>query len=324
MSNPSQPSFVWQIYCHDLEPNASLFGTEKACEPIHIQMNQTDWHLVVVNSTPVPVSGATAKVSVYNLDGTLGYTNSQPVKAAPDVATDLGEIAFPTAISTVHFVKLDLADSKGKVISTNFYWRTSATPAPLPTFGFRRPAGAAPPAAGAAGAPPVPFVPTPEQIAAYRALQNAPPTPEAIWESAGDDFSALNDLPTVALNIQAQRHDTRDGNVELTVTVSNTTKSIALMAHLQLRKATSGDRVLPVFYSDNYISLVPGESRTITITAAKSDLGGEAPQIAVDGWNVTAAPTASDVAIVPNTEAIVHQTLAVDATQTFGVPVATQ
>src|SRR5271169_7069989 len=49
MSNPAQPSFVWQLYSHDLEPNASLFAVRKACEPIHVQMNQTDWHLMVIN-----------------------------------------------------------------------------------------------------------------------------------------------------------------------------------------------------------------------------------------------------------------------------------
>ena len=29
-----------------------LFAARKACEPVHIQMNQSDWHLMVVNNTP--------------------------------------------------------------------------------------------------------------------------------------------------------------------------------------------------------------------------------------------------------------------------------
>jgi len=45
--------------------------------------------------------------------------------------------------------------------------------------------------------------------------------------------------------------------------------------------------VLPVYYSDNYISLLPGESRTIAIEAGLPDLGGGSPLIVVDGWNVT-------------------------------------
>ena len=47
----------------------------------------------------------------------------------------------------------------------------------------------------------------------------------------------------------------------VTVTLHNPGKSVALMVHLQLRRRRSGERVLPVYASDNYISLVPGESR---------------------------------------------------------------
>ena len=57
MSNPSQPSFVWQLYSWDLEPNASLFATRRACEPVHVQMNETDGHVLVVNNTPRALSG---------------------------------------------------------------------------------------------------------------------------------------------------------------------------------------------------------------------------------------------------------------------------
>jgi hypothetical protein len=39
MSNPAQPSFVWQLYHYDLEPNASLFAVRKAGEMVHIQFN---------------------------------------------------------------------------------------------------------------------------------------------------------------------------------------------------------------------------------------------------------------------------------------------
>ena len=75
------------------------------------------------------------------------------------------------------------------------------------------------------------------------------------------------------------------------------------MAHVQLRRK-SGERVLPVFYSDNYVSLVPGESKTIDIDAAERDFHGESALIVVDGWNVTVAPASFPVAsIKPNLDA---------------------
>jgi len=257
MSSPAQPSFVWQLYSHDLEPNGSLYGTRKACEPVHIMMNQADWHVMVVNNTAEPLRRVTARTTVYNLDGSLQYTHSDAATAAPSAATDLGAIAFSNGLSAVHFVKLDLLDGKGRLLSDNFYWRAAT--------------------------------------------------------GDEDNFQALNALPTVALDIQATRHDT-GGKCIMDVVLRNPSQTIALMSHLQLRKARSGQRVLPVFYSDNYLSLLPGDRKTITVEAATSDLDGDAPMLAVDGWNVTVNPMSASgsraVAVAPNMEAQVRATAA--------------
>ena len=251
MSNPSQPSFVWQLYSWDLEPNASLFATRRACEPVHVQMNQTDGHVIVVNNTARALAGVTARTSVYNLNGSLAYTHSSTLTAAPSAATDTGAVAFPTALSPVHFVKTELRDAGHKLLSDNFYWRSD------------------------------------------------PAHP--------DDLQALDTLPTVTLTATAARHDVGP-KCFLTVALHNPSKSVALMAHLQLRKARSNTRVLPVFYSDNYVSLLPGEGKTLTVEAQTSDLGGQSPVLAVDGWNVTVKPTAttvvSAVRVVPNAGAL--------------------
>ena len=246
MSNPAQPSFVWQIYHYDLEPMSSYFGVMHASEMVHIQFNQANGDLQVINNLPTALTGATAHVAIYNLDGTLADEHSLPVTAEPEAATNLGKVEFPAAVSEVHFLKLDLTDSTGKVISTNFYWQA-----------------------------------TPEHP---------------------DDFTSLNQLPMVALEAKAETKDV-NGDRVVTVTLKNPTKSIALMAHVQLRRK-SGERVLPVYYSDNYVSLTPGASRTITITAAVGDFKGEDALLDVDGWNVTVKPaTFTGVAVAPNLEA---------------------
>jgi beta-mannosidase len=89
----------------------------------------------------------------------------------------------------------------------------------------------------------------------------------------------------------------------VTVHVKNSSAAIAVMAHLQLHKKASGGRVLPVFYADNYISLVPGESRMVTIQAATKDLGGEAPLLLVDGFNVKVRPVEGEVTVRSNENA---------------------
>ena len=58
----------------------------------------------------------------------------------------------------------------------------------------------------------------------------------------------------------------------------------ALMLRLKLVSGRDGEMVLPVIYSDNYFSLMPGEKRVIDIEAAPEDLRGEA-RLEVTGFN---------------------------------------
>ena len=127
MSNPAQPSFVWQIYHYDLEPMASYFAVMHASELVHIQFNQADGHVQVINNLPAAVKNATARISIYNLDGSLVAQHRINLTAQPDLAADLGPVEFPASVSAVHFIKLDLFNAQGKLISTNFYWRALPT-----------------------------------------------------------------------------------------------------------------------------------------------------------------------------------------------------
>lgn len=249
MSNPAQPSFVWQIYHHDLEPNSALFAAKEACEPVHIMMNEKTGNLMVINNHPEELSGAKAHITIYKLDSSVASEKDVDVKAAPSAATDLGPIELPDNLSPVYFVKLQLHDANGKLMSDNFYWHDQEHP---------------------------------------------------------DDLQDLNKLPTVAIDAKVARHDA-DGKCLLDVTLHNPGSQIAVMAHLQLRRQQSGERVLPVYYTDNYVSLTPGESKTITIEAATPDLKREKPLIVVDGWNIAVNPVSShDAAVALNENAQVN------------------
>ncbi|MFZ0338016.1 MAG: sugar-binding domain-containing protein [Terracidiphilus sp.] len=277
MSDPAQPSFVWQLYHYDLEPNASLFAVMHASEMVHIQLNQANGQVQVINNQPDPVTNAVARVDVYNLDGSLVFEHETKLTAAPDAATNLGTVDFPAHPSAVHFLKLALRDAAGELLSSNFYWL---------------------------GTPDHP-----------------------------DDLTALNNLPTVTLTATAEELEGKiAGQRLLAITLHNPTNSIALMAHVQLRRKSgapgdgslslgwkSGERVLPVFYSDNYVTLLPDETKTIAIEAAQSDFNGEDPLIVVDGWNVTVAPASfGPVSVAPNVDA------QPDHWPTTGLPFATE
>ncbi len=247
MSAPAQPSFVWQLYHYDLEPMSSLFAVMHASELVHIQFNEANGDLQVINNLPEAAKDLVANVAVYNLDGTLAYEQKTKVTAEPFVATNLRPINFPPTVSPVHFIKVDLFDAREKLLSTNFYWHA----------------------------------------------QREHP----------DDFTGLNKMPAVKLEATVASADA-NGKRTVTVTLHNSSKNVALMAHLQIRREKSGERVLPVYYSDNYVSLVGGETRTIMAEADLSQFKDEDVLVVVDGWNVTVAPaTATGVRVETNLEA---------------------
>jgi len=63
---------------------------------------------------------------------------------------------------------------------------------------------------------------------------------------------------------------------------------LAFAVNPKILKLSSKDPVLPVFWEDNYISLLPNEKRMVQVEFTLKDLGGEKPLLKVDGWNVIA------------------------------------
>ena len=123
------------------------------------------------------------------------------------------------------------------------------------------------------------------------------------WQHVSQDqLDGLENLSTVTLDAEASAHANGDKTM-ITVTLHNNSQHVALLSHLQLHQKKSGRRVLPVFYSDNYISLVPGESSTVTIEAATKDLQGDEPLIEVDGYNIDVKPVDGPVSIALNLNA---------------------
>jgi len=68
------------------------------------------------------------------------------------------------------------------------------------------------------------------------------------------------------------------------VTLSNAAGNpVAFFNRVALINSNNNERILPSFYDDNYVSILPGESKTITVeyTGKQSNLAVE-----VYGWNV--------------------------------------
>ena len=75
------------------------------------------------------------------------------------------------------------------------------------------------------------------------------------------DYKALNSLPQANISVTA----TPVANGKGVLKLKNESNTVAFANRLRLLDAETGDRILPVIMSDNYITMLPGAEREITI-----------------------------------------------------------
>jgi exo-1,4-beta-D-glucosaminidase len=145
------------------------------------------------------------------------------------------------AQSTTTFLRLELGDARGKLVSENFYW----IPAKLARLAWDK----------------TTYVNTPAVSFA--------------------DMRDLASLPRVPVEWSARRKKEPD---EVAVDVRNSGKSVAFFLHLRAVKAGTDEELVPVFWDDNFISLMPGDSRALMVKVPADTR--ETIEIKLDGWNV--------------------------------------
>jgi hypothetical protein len=103
------------------------------------------------------------------------------------------------------------------------------------------------------------------------------------WQ--GRDEASLQALGTLTPQpVHMQAHSTQAaGETAVRVSLVNAGRAPALAAKLTLVDET-GQRILPAFYTDNYVSLLPGETREIEIRYQGRSRGSA--RINLRGWNV--------------------------------------
>lgn len=248
MLNNAWPSMIWHLYDYYLQPAGGYFGAKKACEPLHVMYSYDDRSVVVVNSRYNDVSNLTAAAEVYDLDLHQRFSQQTQVDVASDgVARAM--LIPPSAFddgSPIHFISLKLQDAEGRELSRNFYW-ISAKPT---VFDWKK--------------------------TTYRY------TPASSYE----DFSALGSLPSdTSIDVFAEMQNGSAGPM-VRVTVTNRGQQLAFQLHLGIGRKGEQAEILPVLWQDNYIELMPGESRQITAQFLSPNSLGSGAQLRLSGWNI--------------------------------------
>ena len=98
-------------------------------------------------------------------------------------------------------------------------------------------------------------------------------------------YRALNDLAQAPLTLDAAAPVVEGGDRVVRVMLANRGSTPAINAKLTLVDG-AGKRILPAYYSDNYVALLPGQTKAIEVRYPASVVA--APSLTLRGWNVVA------------------------------------
>ena len=103
------------------------------------------------------------------------------------------------------------------------------------------------------------------------------------WLNESNNFKVLNDLPSPKLEVSA-KPVSANGKIKYEVAVTNTGKTLAFQVALKVVGKDSNQELLPSFWTDNYLNLLPGESKTVSVEIDNTDLT-ELPVLTVSSFS---------------------------------------
>ena len=245
MLNNAWPSLHWHLYDYYLNPTGAYFGAKTANEPVHIQYSYDTQAIVLVNHTLTNEHGLQALIRVRNLDGSVRYEqHMRHIDLAGNDERELLRLPVLAGLSHAYFVELELASANRKPISRNVYWLSTQ----------------------------------PDEL--DWAHSNWYLTPVTRYA----DLTALQSLPPATSEVRSTfRRSGSEGVATITLTVPASSRAVALFQHVSIKTA-DGKPALPILWSDNDVTLWPGES--LALTAHFATEGAGTPVVEVSGWNV--------------------------------------
>jgi exo-1,4-beta-D-glucosaminidase len=252
MLNNAWPGMIWQLYDYFLRPGGSYFGAKKAMRPLHVQYSYDDQSVWVVNSTLAEHRQMNVNASLYSIDSALVMQSDTALAALPpDGNIEVVSLVTDIAANIEALSPMYFLDLKLTDREGNVLDRNFYW---LPV--------------------------TPDTFEMVENEDNRPVVDFA-------DMTALSDLPSVTLNVAAPETVASDTKTMITQKITNNSEYIAFFVELLLFDTITGEPILPVIWDDNYVSLLPGESMTLTATVNHDDVDMKNPHVKVTGWNLT-------------------------------------
>ena len=184
---------------------------------LQVSDDAKEWKAVYTNKEG---KGGTEKIELEPV--TARYVKLAGIKRATQFGYSLFEFEIYAGntkkmdgLTPLHFIKLELTDAGGNLLSENFYWRNGVDDL---------------------------------------------------------DYTLLNTLPEAQLSCRLV--DKSMSNGKMKIGLKNNSETVAFANRVRLVNKETQERVLPVIMSDNYVTLMPGEEKVISVEAEPELLKG--------------------------------------------------
>jgi exo-1,4-beta-D-glucosaminidase len=247
--NSAWPELIWQLYDTYLQPNGAFYAVKKACTPLHAIYRYGFNDIYLANEDLNNAENISVGIRIFDLSSKEIFSDTWKGSIRSNTSKFIYKLENIKGLTPVYFLDIRIYDSAGKELDNSFYWLSLK-----------------------------------KDVLDYAASKKLPwpyytPTKEFA------DYTKLNLLPDVNLNYDYQFSiDEKNGNI--VVKLKNSSPSIAFFLFLDVLDPETRKPILPAYWSDNYVSLLPGEEKVLTCNFRLADFAGEKPLIEVRGWNV--------------------------------------
>jgi beta-galactosidase/beta-glucuronidase len=103
------------------------------------------------------------------------------------------------------------------------------------------------------------------------------------WLNSTGDYKALNNMDGSSVSVSLIKFEKMKADNKWTFHITNNAEKIAFFIRPQLMSGS--DEILPSFWSANYFTLVPGESKNVSVSCPAAMLSGRTADLKISGWN---------------------------------------
>ncbi len=247
--NSAWPKLIWQLYDTYLQPNGSFYGVKKACTPLHAIYRYGFDDIYLANEDLNEQKNLTVKFRIFDNNSKEIFADQWTGDIPSNISKFIYKLPEIKNLTPVYFLDLRIYNSENKEVDNSIYWLS-----------------------------------TKKDVLDYEASKTLP-WPYYTPTKSFADYKALDKLPKVNLEHQyTYSKDDQFGIVSLKI--KNPSEAIAFFNFLDVIDPQTKQPILPIYWNDNYVTLLPGEERIYEAKFFLSDFKGEKPVLEVRGWNV--------------------------------------